>query len=184
MASFSNNIKINGVTVSSTEPRYSNRSWTGVEVTRSTGIQYYKLEFTLTFKQQSIAEYNSFVAEYSRGKPFTFSLGHMGIYKGSQTGAVSASATAVKGSYQITSTANTLEIGSLIQFTNHSKIYRIIGRAGNVLQLFPNLRENVQTGETIFYNNLQGTFTLDIDNEYKVPVNNIMSVNLKATEYL
>ncbi|TWY28635.1 hypothetical protein [Serratia marcescens] len=184
MASFSNNIKINGVSVSSTEPRYSNRSWTGTEVTRSTGIQYYKLEFTLTFKQQSLAEYQAFVAEYSRGKPFTFSLGHMGVYKGSQSGAVSASAQALKGSYQVSSTANTLEIGSLIQFTNHSKIYRIIGRAGNVLQLFPNLRENVQTGETILYNNLQGTFTLDIENEYKVPVNNIMSVNLKATEYL
>lgn len=108
----------------------------------------------------------------------------MGIYRGSQTGAVSASSPAVKGSYQITSTANTLEVGSLIQFTNHSKIYRVIGRTGNVLQLFPNLRENVQAAETILYNNLQGTFTLDIENEYKVPVNNIMSVNLKATEYL
>lgn len=184
MAIFSNKIKINSVSIASTEPRYSNRAWSGVEITRSTGIQYFTMEFTLSFKQQDITEYNAFVAEYSRGKPFTFGLGHLSTYTGSQVNAVQATAASAKGAYQVTTSANTLEIGSLIQFTNHSKLYRIIGRTGNDIQLFPNLRANVQAGESIRYTAFEGTFTLDVDNNYQTPVNNVISISLKASEYL
>ncbi len=184
MATFTNNVKINNVQIASTEPRYSNRAWSGSEITRSTGIQYYTLQFTLSFKQQNVGEYNNFFALYSRGQPFTFSLGHLSQYKGSQTGVVSTSSAAGKGVYQIQTTNNTLEIGTMVQFQNHSKIYRIIGRQGNTVMLFPNLRTNVQAGETVRYMGIEGTFTLAVDNDYSLPINNVMSVTLKASEYL
>lgn len=184
MAAFTNNIKINNVTLSSTEPRYSNESWTGAMITRSTGIQYYNIQFGLSFNQKDVAEYHAFVSQYSQGKPFAMALGHLSTYKGSQVGAVSATSPAAKGTYQVSTTANTLEIGTLIQFSNHRKIYRIIGRTGNTIQLFPNLRANVQTNETIRYTSIEGEFVLLPDNEYQLPISNVMSVQLTARENL
>ena len=49
MASFSNQIKITNFQIKSTEPVYSNQTWTGQRIMRSTGIQYYEIQFQLSF---------------------------------------------------------------------------------------------------------------------------------------
>ncbi len=72
----------------------------------------------------------------------------------------------------------------MVQFTNHTKIYRIIDRTNTSITVFPALRSSVQAGEIIKYNNIQLTAVLDADNEYKTPITNVVTLKLKATENL
>lgn len=179
---FSSNIKTTGFQLSSTEPMYTNRSWNGALITRSTNIQYYNIQFTLNFNQKDHLEVQQFLAQYSQGRPFTMDLGYLSRYKGIQVAALSTTTTSPAGTYQVNTQPNNLEVGTLIQFANHSKIYRVIANTGTLLSLFPNLRAQVNTGETIKYNNIQGQFVLDPDNDYQIQVQNVMSIQLKATE--
>lgn len=182
MALFSTNIKVTDFQLTSTEPKYSNRSWTGTQIQRSTGIQYYQIQFTLNFNQKDSSEYQAFIAQYSQGKAFTMDLGFLSKYSGSQLTAVSSTAVAAKGVYQVSTNQNLLEVGSLIQFQNHKKIYRVIANTGTKLSIFPNLRQQVNLNEVIRYQNLEGQFVLDIDNDYQLNVKTAMSIQLKASE--
>lgn len=182
MALFTNNIKVTDFQLTSTEPRYSNRSWTGTQIQRSTGIQYYQIQFSLNFHQRDSAEYEKFIAMYSQGKSFSMDLGHLSNYMGKQLTAVSATKVAAKGVYQITTNQNALEVGTLIQFTNHKKIYRVLANTGTVLSVFPNLRQQVGLNENIRYQNIEGQFVLDVDNNYQLNIKTQMSIQLKATE--
>lgn len=65
MASFSNQIKITNFQIKTTEPVYSNQTWTGQRIMRSTGIQYYEIQFQLSFNPSSIGEVQNFLAQYS-----------------------------------------------------------------------------------------------------------------------
>ncbi|MGC1010319.1 hypothetical protein [Pantoea agglomerans] len=179
---FSSNIKTTGFQLSSTEPMYTNRSWNGALITRSTNIQYYQIQFTLNFNQKDHGEIKQFLAQYSQGRPFTMDLGYLSRYTGIQVATLSTTTTSAAGTYQVTTQANNLEVGTLIQFSNHTKIYRVIANSGTVLSVFPNLRAQVNTGENIKYNNIQGSFVLDADNDYQMQVQNVMSIQLKATE--
>jgi len=181
---FSSNIKTTNFQLSSTEPQYSNRSWNGSLITRSTNIQYYRIQFTLNFNQKDQQEIKEFLARYSQSQPFTMDLGYLSRYTGIQNGAVQTTSAATAGTYKINVNQNNLEVGTLVQFTNHSKIYRIIANSGTSISVFPNLRQQVQTGEPVRFNNIQGQFTLDTDNDYSMTVQNVMSIQLKATEYL
>jgi len=181
---FSDNIKITGFQLSSTEPMYSNRSWNGTLITRSTNIQYYNLQFTMNFTQKNLAEVQAFIASYSQAKPFTMDLGYASQYNGTQTSALSATAVAAAGVYQVSTQTNSLEVGTLIQFTNHSKIYRVIANDGTTISIFPNLRQQVNTGENIKFNGIQGQFVLNIDNTYQIQIQNTMTLQVTATEYL
>lgn len=185
MSVFTNNIKLSDVQVTSMEPIYTNQSWTGVIHTRSTGIQYYTIQFTMQFEKKYLQEYNAFIAQYSQGAPFNLSLGFYGNYLGTQTKSIQATAARAKGSYQIpVASGYTVEVGTLIQFSNHKKIYRVISNANNVLSIFPDLRQNVVIGEIIKYKGIEGQFMLNPDNDYSLTVANAMSIQLKATEYL
>lgn len=182
---FSNNIKVTGFQITSTEPMYTNRAWSGSLITRSTNIQYYNLQFTLNFSQENAPEVQKFIAQYSQGKPFQMDLGYLSQYKGVQTAAISASAVEAAGTYKISTTQNSLEVGSLIQFSNHAKIYRVIANTGTTISIFPNLRSQVNTGEPVKFNNLQGSFILDpTNNNYQMQVQKVMSVQLNAVEYI
>ena len=182
MALFSDNIKISDFQISSTEPRYSNRSWTGSQIQRSTNIQYYTVQFTLNFNKKDLAEYQAFIAKYSQGAAFSIGLGFLGNYTGKQTTAVNATAVAAKGTYQINTNQNSLEVGTLITFSNHPKVYRVIANTGDQISIFPPLRAQVNIGENIRFQGIEGSFVLDTDNEYQTNVKNLMSVTLKATE--
>ena len=182
MTSFSNNVKVTNFQIKSVEPIYSNQTWTGQRILRSTGIQYNQISFSLNFNPSALNEVNSFLAQYSQGKPFTLGLGIAGVYYGEQSGALNANASAAKGTRIITTNPNQMAIGEMIQFTNHKKLYRIIDRTDTTLTIFPVLQNTVQASETIFYNNLIIEAVLDPDNDYTMPVGNIMNVNLKATE--
>lgn len=182
MTTFTNNVKVTDFQIKSVEPIYSNQSWTGQRILRSTGIQYNQIQFTLNFNDTNIGEFNNFIAQYSQGKPFTLSLGHMSVYRGTQTGALTSTSSVNKGSRVISTNVNTMAVGELIQFTNHKKLYRIIDRTNTSLTLFPALQNTVQASETIIYNNLVIEAVLDPDNEYTLPVRKIMSIQLKATE--
>lgn len=182
MTVFSKNIKVSNFQLKSVEPIYSNQTWTGQRILRSTGIQYFQIQFQLAFNVEDISEYNNFIAQYSQGKPFTLSLGHISTYRGSQVGALTSAATAAKGTRLITTDNNSMAVGEMIQFSNHNKIYRIIDRTDTTLTLFPALQNTIQVSEPIKYNNLMIEAVLDPDNDYTLGVQKVMSIQLKATE--
>lgn len=184
MTVFSNNIKITDVQLSSTVPQYSQRSWTGTELRRSVGIQYYKLQFTLNFEIKNRQEVMAFISEYQQGKPLTLNLGHLSNYQGTQTGAVTATANASKGTMIVSTNNNSLQKGDLIQFSNHRKIYQIIEKGTNSITVFPQLRQIVSTNEVINYSNLMIEATLDVDQEFGMNISNVTAVQFNATENL
>lgn len=182
MAAFSNNVKVTNFQYKSTEPMYSNQSWTGQRIMRSTGIQYAEIQFTLNFTKDAYKEVSNFLAQYSQGKAFTLSLGALGNYYGNQTGALTAAAAATKGSIVIRTNTNQLAVGEVIQFTNHNKLYKIIDTTSTSITVFPALQNQVQAGEVIRYDSLIIEAVLDPDNDYTIPVGNVMTIQLKATE--
>lgn len=182
MASFTNAVKVTNFQIKSVEPIYSNQTLTGQRIIRSTGIQYYQIALTLNFNPVALGEVNGFLAQYSQGKPFTVSLGLAGAYHGTQTGALTASSQSAAGSVVVNTSTNTMAVGEMIQFTNHNKLYKIIDRTNTSLTIFPALQNVVQTGEIIRYDALIIEAVLDPDNDYTMPINNIMTLNLKATE--
>lgn len=181
---FTNAIKVSGVTLNSVQPMYEHQLWTGQKLQRATGIQYYEVEFTLTYNIKDRRQVDNFISTYSLGKPFPMDLGHLSKYTGTQTGAVSSTNAVAAGSIQITTNSQLLGVGDMVQFTNHTKIYRIIDRTNTSITVFPALRSSVQAGEIIKYNNIQLTAVLDADNEYKTPITNVVTLKLKATENL
>ncbi|MHB9326457.1 hypothetical protein ACP3S7_02840 [Phytobacter ursingii] len=184
MASFSNDVKVTNFIFKNNEPMYSNTSWTGQRIVRSTGIQYYQIQFTLNFIKTSIPEIQQFIAQYSQGGSFTMSLGVYGDYYGSQSGALTATAAAPAGNIVISTNANNMAVGELIQFSNHNKIYRIIARTANTVTVFPALQNQVQAQEVIKYDNLVIEAQLDPDNDYSITVGNLMNITLKAQEVI
>jgi len=140
------------------------------------------LQFQLSFNVADVGEINNFLALYSQGKPFTFSLGHFSTYRGAQNGALTSEIEAVKGARVISTNNNAMAVGELIQFTNHKKIYRIIESTGNTLTIFPALQNTVQASEPIIYDSLMIEAVLDPDNDYSMPITNIITLQLKATE--
>jgi len=184
MALFTNNIKISDFQLQSIEPSYSNKSWTGAQIRRSTGIQYYQLTFNIQLNQADRQEVLSFIAQYSQGKPFSTDLGYYSQYTGNQFATVSSTATVNKGGSVIPCTSNILEVGTLVTFQNSTKIHRIIANTGTSITVFPALRQNVQAGEVIRYQGITGTFIIDIDCDLNLPSKNIMNLNIKATEAL
>ncbi|WP_213712548.1 hypothetical protein [Cedecea lapagei] len=183
MTVFNQDIKVTNVSISSKEPKYSNRSWTGQQIIRSTGIQYYELSFSLAFNPIHRAEVMAFISTHSQGKPFTLSLGHLSQYEGQQAGLLLTTAVAVQGSSVIT-VPSVLEVGSLIQFINHKKLYRVIENTGNSITVFPPLRQQVQASEQVVYDNLIIEAVLDVDNDFNTPIQQIMQIEFKATEKL
>lgn len=185
MSLFSNKIKVTDFQLSDTIPVYSNSSWTGSVESRLLNIQYFTIQFTLNFNQKDAGEYKAFQAQYSTGAPFPMSLGFYSKYYGAETNAINAEVGANIGTYLIQCHTK-LEVGTLIQFQNHSKIYKVMvnDQDNGILSIFPLLRADVQVGETIKYSNIEGQFILDNSNDYALSVANQMSVQLTATEYL
>lgn len=180
---FSPAIKLSDFTLSSSSPQYSNQTWTGARIQRSTGVQWYTFNFTLNFNQSDRLEVLAFISQYSQGKPFTIPLGHMSKYSGKQTGAVSVKNTVQRGVYKFsTNTSQQLEVGAMIQFANHKKLYQIVANTGSEISIFPALQATIQSNETVFYNGLVIEAVLDVDNEYKLPITNLISLQFKCTE--
>lgn len=182
MINLSKNIKVSTVNLKSTEPKYEHQSWTGQVIQRLTGIQYYELEFTMTFNTKDRSQVLAFIGEYGQGKAFEMQLGHLSTYVGNQTGAVNSTDVLPAGTIVIPTNAQQLGLGELIQFTNHKKIYRIISSADTSLTIFPALRSGVQAGEMIRYNGLTISAVLKADNDYSMPITNIVEMKFSATE--
>ncbi|WP_447743311.1 hypothetical protein [Enterobacter asburiae] len=184
MVIFTNAIKVSDVNLKSVQPMYEHQAWTGKKLQRSTGIQYYEVEVTLTFNIKDRREVDNFISTYSLGKAFSMPLGHLSTYTGSETSTITSTKQVSAGSIQISTSAQSLGVGDMVQFANHTKLYRIIDRTDNSITIFPALRAGVQIGEVIKYNNLAITAVLNASNEYKFNIENVTSIKLKATEYL
>lgn len=177
------NVSISDFTLQDQSPQYSNQSWTGALIQRSTGVQWYDYQFTLSFNQKDRLEVLAFLAQYRQGKPFQMSMGHLSQYNGSQSGTVTSKVAVNRGLYKVqTNLPQTLEVGAMIQFANHKKLYTVVQNTGTELSLFPALQANVQLGETIFYNGLVIEGTLAPDNEYQMPVTNLVQMQFKCHE--
>lgn len=184
MANFSNDVKITNFTLKTNEPMYSNQSWTGKRIVRSTGIQYYTIQFTLNFIKDALPEINQFIAQYSQGAAFNISLGVWGTYRGKQTGSLTSTNSVAAGNIVINTNNNNMAVGETIQFSNHNKLYRIIERTDTALTVFPALQNQVQANEIIKYDNLNITAQLDPDNDYSMTVGNLMTLTVKAQEVI
>ncbi|EFC6276568.1 TPA: hypothetical protein IFB44_003210 [Escherichia coli] len=184
MINFTNAIKVSNVNLKNVQPIYEHQAWSGKKLQRATGIQYYEVEFTLTYNVKDRREVDSFLASYSLGKPFQMDLGHLSTYTGAQNTTVSSVSAVPAGNIVLNTNSQLLGVGDLVQFTNHTKLYRIIDRTNTSITVFPALRAAVQAGEIIKYNNLTLSAVLNADNDYTVPITNVMMIKLKATENL
>ncbi|CQI92549.1 Uncharacterised protein [Yersinia rohdei] len=181
---FSKNILISDFILTDNHPVYQNQSWTGQLITRQTGVGYYSIQFKIQATKQCRAELQQFITEHGFGKPFSHSLGWYSEYTGQQESTVQCLSLASVGTYVIKVQPQTvLEVGTLIQFTNHRKIYKIIGNDGmGNLSIFPSLRKPVQISENIKFNNIYGTFILQTDGKIDFNSENIIIMNIKAIE--
>ncbi len=178
-----NNALISDFMLSDNIPQYQNQTWSGETITRMVGVQYYSVSFKVTLNRKTRAELANFYALYAQGKPFDMPLGWWGSYVGSHTGAIQATAARSVGATSIAVTQNTLEVGSLVQFNGHKKLYKVVGNNGFTLTIFPGLTRPIQTSEVLNYDNLQGSFILTPQNStYQYPSTNVMEVTIQATE--
>lgn len=180
---FTNNIKISDFTLVDKSPQYSNQSWTGALIQRSSGVQWYEYQCTLSFNVRNRGEVQKFIAEYRQGKPFSMSMGHLSKYTGLESKALSVQSTVQRGVYKFkTAQTQVLEVGTMIQFTNHKKIYTIVANTGNEISIFPALQGVIQTGEAIVYNGIAIEAVLSPDNDYQLPSTNLIQIQLKCSE--
>ncbi|HCA3847275.1 TPA: hypothetical protein MPJ73_004148 [Enterobacter hormaechei] len=178
-----NNTLISEFTLTDNIPQFQNQTWTGETITRVVGSQYFTLSFKVTLNKMNRAELANFYALYGQGRPFDMSLGWWSQYSGTQASQVQATAARAAGATSIAVNANTLEVGTVVQFNGHKKLYRIIANTGNVITIFPGLIKNIQLGELVKYDNIQGSFILTPQNAaYQMPSTNIMEVTINATE--
>ncbi|MCW2478117.1 hypothetical protein [Candidatus Symbiopectobacterium sp. NZEC135] len=172
---------ISSFVLSDNQPMYKNQANSGRLIQRSTGIQYFDISFQVNLNIDDRAAFQKWIAEHSQGKPFEMSLGYYSLYNGLQKGNVIANA-ASKNTYKITCTS-VIEVGTLIQFSGHKKIYRVIANDGVTLSIFPSLRQEVQNNETIKYNDIKGTFILNVDkNKYEYKSEQIVQQTFTAVE--
>ena len=110
-------------------------------------------------------------------------MGHLSKYHGKQTGALAVKAAVKKGIYKFqTTAANKLEVGAMIQFNNHKKLYSVIANDGTNVSIFPPLQANIQANEAVNYNALVVEGVLLTDNDYRVTSTNIMQIQFKCQE--
>ena len=139
---------------------------------------------TLQFNKKSYPEFNMFMAMYSQSRPFMIGLGLYGKYSGIQTGVLNVTTTTAAGNNTFPCN-NKLEVGSLIQFSNHNKLYRVMpGTTSTSITVFPFLQQNVQMGEVVKYDNLMVEMTIDPDNDWTMPIANKVDVSIKGREVI
>lgn len=180
-------VKITDVRVTSNAPYFSNRAVSGKFQKRFTGVQFFELEFSINYMSQDTKHVQKFIAEHQQSKPFEFNMSYLTDYKGSAQGLITASIASAKGARKVTLGAfsGVLEAGTLVQFQNHSKLYTVTEdvQSNGEMKLFPNLRGNVQLGETVKYRNATGRFFMTNEN---IPMNiqSLSKLDIKATEVL
>ncbi|EKN4802483.1 hypothetical protein FG446_003755 [Yersinia enterocolitica] len=180
---FSNSILITDFTLTDNSPVYQNQTWTGQIITRNSGINFFTISFKVQTTKDNRAELQRFQAEHSLGRPFKMSLGWYSQYSGEQEGAVLVTAPVAVASYKIPVSNNKLEVGTLIQFSSTTKLYKVLANTGTELSIYPSLRKPISGGEVIKFNNLTGTFILTNDNNKTNYVSeNIISMDITATE--
>ncbi|EOU9592077.1 hypothetical protein ACOJEA_004777 [Klebsiella aerogenes] len=178
-----NNALISDYMLTDNVPQYQNQTWAGETITRIVGTQYFSLSFKVTMNKKYRAELSNFYAQYASGKPFDMSLGWWSKYEGTQTAAVQTTAARTAGATSIAVNSNRLEVGSLIQFGGHKKLYRVVANTGTVMTIFPGLIKNIQLGENIKFDNIQGSFILTPNQSaYNLPSTMVMEVTITATE--
>ena len=164
---------------------FTSQTFTGKVQRRFSGVQFYTLKFTANYNKKDIGVVKKFVAEHRFGKPFNVPLPKYSGNVSTATGTIQVALQATPGSRKIRLGAFTgvLEAGTVVQFSNHKKLYTLVSdvRANGEMQIMPNLRQSVQAGEMLTYNNINGQFIMTNDN-IKWPQTEIQKVEFEATE--
>lgn len=180
---FPNTIKISEFSLVDNTKQYSNQTWTGQTLVRNTGVQYYTGEFSLNFAQADRLPVQTFITKYQQGAPFQLSLGHLSQYIGKETGSVTVKSTVARGVYKFaTNSTQVLEVGTMIQFGTHKKLYRVIDNDGTNISIFPSLIAQVQAGEPLNYNGLVIEAIFEPDQEITQTITNLVSIKIKFRE--
>ncbi|EIC3047330.1 hypothetical protein LAB19_001664 [Salmonella enterica subsp. enterica serovar Manhattan] len=169
----SKNIKISDFTLKSNQPFFEAQAVSGKFQRRFTGIQYFDAEFTVNYMAEHMDEVKGFIAKHLFGRPFSVPLSYFTKYNGDVKDAVSVVGGASRGARKVrlSNFRGTLKAGTVIQFENHKKLYQLTEdvTANGEMKLFPNLYQNVISGEMVRYQNPQGEFVLTTDKiEYKL----------------
>ncbi|MEI7342224.1 hypothetical protein WCT87_12150 [Pectobacterium brasiliense] len=176
------NFLISSFVLSDNQPMYKNQTNSGRLIQRSTGIQYFDISFQVNVNIEDRLAFQQWITKHSQGKPFEMSLGWYSMYNGIQKDTVTVLNAANNNTYKITCDS-ALEVGTLIQFSGHKKIYRVIANDGENLSVFPNLRQSLQENETIKYSDIKGTFILSVDkNQYQYKSEQILQQTFTAVE--
>lgn len=164
---------------------FTSQTFTGKVQRRFSGIQYYTLKFSAQYNKKDIAVVKRFLTEYRFGKPFNLPLPKYSGSTSTVTGNVAAAIAAPAGSRKVKLSGFTgqLDIGTVIQFANHKKLYQVASdtRGNGELSIVPNLRAAVQVGELIKYRNIEGSFILTTDS-VEWPQTELQTIELEATE--
>ncbi|UCQ40048.1 hypothetical protein DCF38_10920 [Edwardsiella piscicida] len=177
------NILISNFKLKDNTPQYSVQNWTGETCIRSTGVQYFQIEFDISLNQRDRLDLQQFIIQHKNGKPFDMSIGWFSKYSGSQKTSVLATVAAAVSATNITCGTNSIEIGSYIQFKNHKKIYQVLANNGTQLTIFPSLIKPVQIGEEIIFNNIIGSWLLNVPSDgLQIPSTNLIQMSFQATE--
>ncbi|MDA3133461.1 hypothetical protein [Atlantibacter subterraneus] len=173
-----------GASVKSVAPFFQNKNANGSVTRRFPGIQYYQLDMDVSFQAEDQYLFEQWLAEYRYGKPFTFSLSRSVNmkYRGKQTTAISTTTAPTAGGRVVGMSAE-LEPGTKFNFQNHPKVYEIVNydRATGTATIFPNLRQQVQAGEIIRYQNPALTLMLTTGT-VDIPLTQIVQLKLETTE--
>jgi len=182
-----NNSKIKvGAAVKSVAPFIHNKNANGSVTRRFPGIQYYQMDLDISFQAEDQNLFDQWLAEYRYGKPFTFPLSRSVNmkYRGKQTTAITTTTASTAGGRVVGMSAQ-LEPGTKFTFQNHLKVYEIVSydSTAKTATIFPNLRQQVQAGEFVRYQNpvltlMLTTGTIDI------PLSQIVKLSLDATEVM
>ena len=160
--------KFDSVTMATNTPTVKSESLSGRRQVRQLGSQRWSM--TLSYPRMSRASFMPIMATIMklRGSYGTSTI-KLPLLSNSQ-GAVGGTWTCnnkPSGSTAITLSGGTgsFTIGDIVRFSNHSKVYMIVGWSGSVMSVEPPLSTAVTTSTTIEYNNVKVTASLANDQQ-------------------
>lgn len=182
-------IKLSDVQIEDNTPYFSTKSLSGKYQKRIAGPQFFILNFTANWMVSDLPEIKRFVAEHKFNVPFEYPMSYFSNFTGNITGFPVASTKVNKGSRLIllTGFVGTIPAGTVVQFTNHSKIYTVTESVSSngaaTLKIFPALYQDVNLGEQTKYQNLKAKFVLT-NEKFTFPNTQIGNFKFTAMEFI
>ncbi len=180
--------EFDSVTMATNTPTVKSESLSGRRQVRQLGSQRWSM--TLSYPRMTRASFMPIMATIMklRGSYGTFTI-MLPLLSNSQgnTGGTWTCSAGASGSTAITLSGGTgsFTVGDIVRFSNHSKVYMIVGWSSNVMSVEPPLSTAVTTSTTIEYNNVKVTASLANDQqEFSVGTEGLFRYEIDIIEAL